>query len=239
MRDSLYQKDEDLVEAFRFDESVAEVFADMVQRSVPGYSALLSLIGVIANQFATAGSNCFDLGCSLGGATLAIDKATSGRNCHIYGIDNSEPMLAQAQSKLTGIASNRVQWVCEDLLNTNIQNASLVVLNLTLQFVAPKHRRQVVEKIYQGLLPGGALLISEKVKFASAAKQQRFSDLYYGFKRANSYSELEIAHKRNALEEVMILDTPKTHLDRLADTGFSSVEQCFQAFNFVSYLAIK
>lgn len=225
---------------FRFDERVADVFPDMIQRSVPGYGTLITNIGIIAGHYAQDNSDCFDLGCSLGAVTLSMRQRIKATDCRIIAIDNSVAMIERAQRIITE-DNNRVPVLIkqEDIAESNIGNASVVVMNFTLQFIAPALRNGLIEKIYAGLKPGGVLIISEKLAFADANSQQILQQLHLDFKRANGYSDLEISQKRSALDKVLIPETAEAHHKRLHKAGFAQTEQWFQCFNFASFIAIK
>lgn len=225
---------------FRFDERVADVFPDMIQRSVPGYGTLITNIGIIAGHYAQNGSDCFDLGCSLGAVTLSMRQRIKADNCRIIAIDNSAAMIERAQRIITE-DNNRVPVVLkqEDIAESSITNASVVVMNFTLQFIDPALRDDLIKKIYAGLQPGGALIISEKLAFADQNSQHIQQQLHLDFKRANGYSDLEISQKRSALEKVLIPETAAAHHQRLQKAGFNQTEQWFQCFNFASFIAIK
>ena len=225
---------------FRFDERVADVFPDMIQRSVPGYGTLITNIGIIASHYAQNGSDCFDLGCSLGAVTLSMRQRIKADNCRIIAIDNSAAMIERAQRIITE-DNNRVPVVLkqEDIAESSITNASVVVMNFTLQFIDPALRDDLIKKIYAGLQPGGALIISEKLAFADQNIQHIQQQLHLDFKRANGYSDLEISQKRSALEKVLIPETAAAHHQRLQKAGFNQTEQWFQCFNFASFIAIK
>lgn len=225
---------------FRFDERVADVFPDMIQRSVPGYGTLITNIGIIAGHYAQNGSDCFDLGCSLGAVTLSMRQRIKADHCRIIAIDNSAAMIERAQRIITE-DNNRVPVVLkqEDIAESSITNASVVVMNFTLQFIDPALRDNLIKKIYAGLQPGGVLIISEKLAFADQNSQQIQQQLHLDFKRANGYSDLEISQKRSALEKVLIPETAAAHHQRLQQAGFNQTEQWFQCFNFASFIAIK
>jgi tRNA (cmo5U34)-methyltransferase len=225
------------VRAFEFNETVANVFQDMISRSVPGYALLLHMIGLYADIFMQPGSRIFDLGCSLGEATLVIAARAEQFDCEIIAVDNSAAMISKCEQLPDAL--NKIEWRCEDIRQTEISNASMVVLNLTLQFLPPEERPALLRKIFQGLNSGGILVLSEKVVFEDATENERMVQLYQGFKKTMGYSDLEISQKRNALENVLIPDSEQQHLQRLNDAGFSEIYQCFRSFNFVSYLAIK
>ncbi len=225
------------VKPFEFNETVANVFRDMISRSVPGYELLLRMIGLYAGIFVQPGSRVFDLGCSLGEASLVIANQARGRDFEIIAVDNSAAMITKCNQH-EALPEN-IEWRCQDIRQTEISNASMVVLNLTLQFLPPAERQQLLERIFAGLKSGGILVLSEKVLFADALENQRMVDLYQGFKKTMGYSDLEISQKRNALENVLVPDTAGQHLERLEEIGFSEIYPCFRSFNFISYLAIK
>lgn len=225
---------------FTFDENVAEVFPDMIQRSVPGYSNIITAIGMLANRFVTEDSQVYDLGCSRGAATLAMRRNIQQKNVKIIGVDNSPPMVERCRQHLQAYHSDiPVEILCEDIRQIKIENASMVVLNFTLQFLPPEDRQVLLEKIYAGLKPNGLLVLSEKFRFAEESVNELLIDLHHEFKRANGYSELEVSQKRTALENVMRTDSIETHKVRLKNVGFSQVELWFQCFNFGSMIAIK
>ena len=238
--DTLYAHPRDHIVDFEFDDAVAQVFPDMIRRSVPGYGSLISMIGLLAQRYARADSRCYDLGCSLGAATLAMARHIRQPGCRIIAVDNAAAMTQRCREAIdVEIAAVPVDVLCADIRDIDIHNASLVIVNFTLQFIAPDDRPTLLKKIYDGLLPGGALVVSEKIAFPDAGEQRRLTDLHHAFKRANGYSELEIAQKRTALENVLIPDTLDHHHQRLRDAGFAQHHTWFQCFNFASLLAVK
>ncbi|MFD1216505.1 carboxy-S-adenosyl-L-methionine synthase CmoA [Microbulbifer celer] len=239
-KDNIFAKPLGEVAGFSFDQKVVEVFPDMIQRSVPGYTTIVAMIGTLAERFAQSGSRCYDLGCSLGAATLAMRHRIPAAECEIFAVDNSEAMIQQARTILAADSGQvPVQLICDDLQNVPITNASVAVLNFTLQFIPTSERREILQKIYDGLRPGGVLILSEKVAFSDGDHQELMIDLHHAFKAANGYSALEIAQKRSALENVLIPETLHDHRERLKSVGFNSVDVWFQCFNFASLIAIK
>lgn len=226
---------------FKFDERVVAVFPDMIQRSVPGYGMIISNIGILAGKYAQAGSHCYDLGCSLGAATLSMRQRINQPDCDIIAVDNSEAMIERGRELLARDSAPAVPvtMVCADIQDVAIENASVVVLNFTLQFIPPAQRPALIQRIYDGLRPGGILILSEKIAFSEQARQHFHTELHHDFKRANGYSDLEISQKRSALENVMIPETVACHQERLQTAGFSAAELWFQCFNFASMVAVK
>ncbi|MGP1959157.1 MAG: carboxy-S-adenosyl-L-methionine synthase CmoA [Arsenophonus sp. NC-CH8-MAG3] len=225
---------------WQFDKKVAEVFPDMIKRSVPGYSNIITMIGMLATRFVTPNSTIYDLGCSLGAATLSIHRNIKDKNCKIIAIDNSAAMIERCQRYVHTYKGNTsVEIIKGDILDINIQNASMVVLNFTLQFIAPTVRQELINRIYQGLNPGGVLVLSEKFNFSDEKINNLLHNMHYDFKRANGYSELEISQKRNILENSMLTDSISKHRSRLLAARFHHCDLWFQCFNFGSLLAIK
>ena len=238
--DELYAAHQPKVAPFEFDEAVVSVFPDMIKRSVPGYKLLLPLIGQIANRYAQPNSVCYDLGCSLGAVTLVLREQIEQEGCRITAVDNSPAMIDQFRKILNETEPGiPVDLVESDICHMPIANASVVVLNFTFQFVPPTQRQALIQRIYDGLLPGGVLILSEKVVFEREALDDLLVTLHHDFKRAKGYSDMEISQKRTALEDVLISETVPQHQARLRRAGFTSADMWFQAFNFVSLLAIK
>ncbi|WP_439107957.1 carboxy-S-adenosyl-L-methionine synthase CmoA [Congregibacter sp.] len=225
---------------FRFDSEVVSVFPDMIRRSVPGYETVIAMSGLLAGRFARPESVVYDLGCSLGASTLSMRQHIDVPDCKIIGIDNSSAMIARCQDLIAlDTQSVEVELREEDLLQSNIENASMVVLNYTLQFVPMEERPALLARIADALLPGGILVLSEKVVFPDASLNQLNIDLHHDFKRAHGYSDLEIAGKRDSIENVLVPESIEQHRQRLADAGFSSSDVWFQCFNFASIIALK
>lgn len=239
-KDTLFSQPLDLINGFKFDKQVVDVFPDMIKRSVPGYSTIVNMIAQLSKRYAQNSSNCYDLGCSLGASTLAMRQAISAKEVRIIAIDNSEEMILSCQRILdrdnSAIAVDLYQ---DDIQAVPIERASIVVLNFTLQFVPIRQRLNLLKKIYEGMLPGGIVLISEKVKFEQAQHNELMISLHHDFKKNNGYSDLEIAQKRSALENVLVPETLAAHKERIKDSGFASIDVWFQCFNFASLIAIK
>ncbi|MGB0496056.1 MAG: carboxy-S-adenosyl-L-methionine synthase CmoA [Kangiellaceae bacterium] len=225
---------------FRFNEQVASVFPDMIGRSVPGYFEVIKMIEELATRFVTNNSHCYDLGCSLGESTLAIDRGIRTEKINIFAIDNSKAMLERCQLYLSNYKHHAsIELRCEDICKTLIENASMVVLNYTLQFLPLEARDSLLKSIFDGMNSGGILLISEKINMADPTMNQLLIDLHHQFKKNNGYSDLEISQKRNALENILITESLNKHLDRLEKAGFQHVSVWQQQLNFASLIAIK
>lgn len=236
MKDTLYKSTTERVKPFEFNKRVVEVFPDMIERSVPGYPLTVSMISVMADDYVQEGTNVYDLGCSLGAVSLAIQQGVKNKSCSIIAVDNSQAMIDACLEK---IPDENIEFVLDDVLNTEINNASLTVMNFTLQFIPLEQRGALIKKIYQGLLPGGVLILSEKIIFDDEKENEAMNHLHHHMKGLNGYDQMEIASKRNALENVLIPESIEAHKKRLNNSGFKNVFMWLKCFNFVSFVAIK
>ncbi len=242
--DDIYLYGKTGAEPFSFDETVARVFPDMLRRSIPGYGASLEAIGSLAGRYARADTNCYDLGCSLGGATLAMRQGIGAPGCRILAIDNAPAMIERCSTIVAEDTARHgdrvpVEVVLADIRETIISDASMVVMNYTLQFLNLEDRDTLVTRIFAGLVTEGLFVLSEKVVDEDPAMEALLVELHHEHKRRNAYSELEISRKRSALENVLIPETVNAHFARLRSAGFRHVSLWLRYFNFVSLIAIK
>jgi tRNA (cmo5U34)-methyltransferase len=240
-RDTLFSTLSSDIEAFRFDEHVTRVFADMIRRSVPGYATVIAMTGVLGVEHIQPYSRVYDLGCSLGTSLMSIQNRVDVP-CELIGVDNSEAMIAACHENLEHLPERegvKIELQCADIDQIDISHASLVIMHYTLQFIAPHKRLELLRKIAHGLNPGGVLILSEKLAFDDPETDAALTRLYYDFKKHNGYSELEISQKRQALENVLIPETEQTHLKRLREAGFERAMSWFQCLNFHSFVAYK
>jgi len=235
--DKLYIDEKLGDEPFRFDDSVARVFPDMLRRSIPGYAASIEAIGSLAARYVTPNTTCYDLGCSLGAATLAMRQGIRADGCRIIAVDNSEAMIEKCRSVVAGADDIEVRLA--DIRDVSIENASMVVMNYTLQFLDLDARDTVLRRIADGMIDGGLFLLSEKVVDENPHMEDLLVDLHHEHKRRNDYSELEISRKRAALDNVLVPETVARHRQRLNNAGFSHSAVWLRYFNFVSIVAIK
>ncbi len=237
-QDRLYAEVKSDIEGFLFDSKVAAVFEDMIRRSVPGYGTAVAMTGVIAARYVQENTNIYDLGCSLGATTASIQQYQQAQHCTIIAVDSSQSMIDSCRETLDSSDAGDIRFVCDDIRDIEIINASVVVLNFTLQFIPVEQRLELLQKIYKGMVPGGILILSEKLAFEHQ-QQQLFTDLHHAFKQANGYSDLEISQKRTALENVLLPETMEQHRQRLRQAGFTAVYCWFQCLNFASLIAMK
>ena len=224
---------------FRFDASVASVFPDMINRSVPGYATVVGMTGTLAAQHARPGSRIYDLGCSWGASLLSVAREPACERCALIGIDNSESMLEQASRHLAQFPeASRIELQHADVLDTPLDNASVLIMNYTLQFIPIEARERLLTRIREAMMPGDVLILSEKLTLPDPQLNEYLIDLHHDFKRQQGYSDLEIAQKRQALEDVLVPETREAHVARLKAVGFSRCDVWFQCLNFGSLIAI-
>ncbi len=242
--DQIFSQKRNFISNFKFDENVARVFDDMVQRSVPFYDEIHKIICDLVPKYLRNDHDTFlDLGCSTGTTITIVDhflKAhTNSPNINFVGVDNSGPMLKICEEKFLKHQVLNAKLYEMSLPELPAIKSKMVVMNYTLQFIAPNKREKLLQDIYELVEPGGVFLLAEKIKTNDTQIEELTTDLYYDFKRRNGYSELEISQKREALEEVMIPDAPEEQIALLKKVGFKSSEMVFRWYNFACYLCLK
>lgn len=236
--DQLFSRINPETGGFSFDENVAEVFDDMIARSVPLYAEVQQLIPTLALLRDEPTIRVVDLGCSTGTSLIALAQALPEVDLELIGVDNSPAMLAECERKLDRLGLNRRVSVFEaDILDFEFEPASIVLMNYTLQFVPIESRLGLLQRIRRSLLPGGFLVMSEKFVHEDVRVDQALVELYFDYKRRRGYSELEIARKRDALENVLVPFSVKENEKLLEEAGFEEFELILKWFNFGSFLA--
>jgi len=239
-KDRIFAGKKDKSEPFKFNREVAHVFDDMLNRSVPLYGESIKRQAQIASDYYQDQSRIYDLGCSNGNLGLLILDRMKDRKFTLIGVDSSLPMIEKYTKRLNDkTGSPAVCLICGLLEDVRIQNASVVLINLTLQFIAPQKRDAVLAAVFNGLNPGGILLLTEKTVHREKILNNLEIGFYKKFKLENGYSELEISRKREALEKVLLPDTIEAHQKRLERAGFKTMEIWLKWFNFASFIAVK
>ncbi|MBO9612023.1 MAG: carboxy-S-adenosyl-L-methionine synthase CmoA [Dyadobacter sp.] len=238
--DQVFRDEITKVSDFRFGTTVVNVFDDMVSRSVPYYNEMQRMLAEIAADHVKEGTFVYDLGCSTGTTLIGLDQLIPS-DIRFIGIDESQEMLDKCDVKLKEAGFVRpYDLVAGDLhQQLPISNGSVVILCLTLQFVRPLYRERLLRNIYEGLNPGGVLLLVEKVLAESSVFNRDFIKYYYDYKRRNHYSELEISQKREALENVLIPYKLSENMLLLKEAGFADCEIFFKWYNFSGMIAYK
>lgn len=246
MSDAPYQAQRDQVftdaqrgaRKFSFDESVAAAFDNMAQRSIPGYEeAVRTTCWLIARDF--SGGTIFDLGASTGTLELSLGPWLKENLTKVVAVDLSEPMVEIGRKRTADAGlSNFVEWRVEDIAQTPIVDAGMVVCNYVIQFTNPEERTNLYRKIWEGMRPGAWLVLSEKT-VEDGATEEFFRARYEDFKRTQGYSEEEIENKRRALEGVLRPWSVQKTEHVLGEVGFEQITLLIRWWNFVTWVARK
>jgi len=239
-KDKIFATPQGTVADFSFDAKTASVFDDMLVRSVPFYLEVQRMVSELARDFAVPGTNVYDLGCSTGTTLIHLDQNLPEGVC-LVGCDSSEEMLRKAREKMQAHGMRHdYALACQDLnRDVEVENASVVIMNLTLQFVRPLNRDRLIRRIAKGVNGNGCLILIEKVLSRDSLLNRFFLKYYYDFKEANGYSKLEISQKREALENVLIPYRVQENEDLVLKNGFSECEIFFKWYNFCGYIVRK
>ncbi len=239
-KDKVFSNKLTTITPFRFSEKVARVFDDMLVRSVPLYGETLKQQVRISHHYYKPGTNIFDLGCSHGNFGILLSDCFGSTPFRLIGVDSSMPMIQRYKKRLHAHpGSTCIDLVCGHIEDIHITNASIVVINLTLQFLDPEKRDQLVQSVYDGLNKGGVMLLTEKTVHPDQDLNKLEQETYFQFKRENGYTNLEISQKRDALEKVLIPESVAEHEQRIKKAGFSSFNLWLKWFNFASMMAVK
>lgn len=239
-KDNIFSDCEKAPNPFEFNETVAVCFDDMVKRSVPLYNESIRLQCEFASKYYIEGTNIFDLGCSNGNFGISFLELMKDKNFSIYAADNSYAMIEIYKKRLNSRNNNnRIKLINSDVADMDFPNASVIVMNLTMQFIKPEKRDALVKKIYNSLVPGGIFLLTEKVCTENVKYSEISQDIYYDFKKKNGYSQLEINKKREALDNVLIPETKENHIQRLNSVGFKFTDIYLKWLQFTSFIAGK
>ena len=225
---------------FSFNEEVTEVFEDMIDRSVPGYKTSIRLIEYYAKMYSQDNSNFYDLGCSLGASTKALLDSIQNKNIKVISIDNSEAMIDKCKRSFISYTEDGcLDLKLEDINTSEINNASVVVINFVLQFLDVEKRDLLIENIYKGLNCGGVLIVSEKIHYESRRESESMFLLHHKFKAKNGYTKMEISAKRDSLEGILVTEPEQVHRERAKRIGFRVIDKLMSNLNFSTYLFIK
>lgn len=227
-------------EKWEFNGDVAEVFDDMLARSIPQYKVMRSACMELAHRYRQQGSEIVDLGCSRGEAVAELIDAYGSHN-HFTLVEVSEPMLEAVRARFKGLIDVNIVSVKNlDLREIYPSvSASVTLCVLTLQFTPIEYRLKILNEIYKSTIPGGILILVEKVLGASAKIDADMVSFYYEMKRKNGYTEDQIQRKRLSLEGVLVPVTAKWNEELLSISGFTQVDCFWRWMNFAGWVAVK
>ncbi|RLA06322.1 MAG: carboxy-S-adenosyl-L-methionine synthase CmoA [Gammaproteobacteria bacterium] len=236
MKDNIYKKKQKTIKAFAFNEKIATVFSDMLNRSIPGYKTFNDLLANF-NIFIQHNTNIYDLGCSLGASIFSITRNNNKKIKKIIAVDNSQEMLQKMKNNAQAKKLN-IKYCHADIKDIKINNASIVMLNFVLQFIKTTDKNKILKNIYQGLKKDGVLIIAEKINYKNKMQQELLCKLHYEFKKNHGhYSATEIQQKEIALQQILYAETQKKLKKRLKKAGFKTSTTWFQGLNFIAIVA--
>jgi len=235
MNDKVFAKP--IKKQFEFDEEVAAVFDDMLERSVPFYKESQKITKFFALKALPEDGILYDLGCSTASLLIDIHRELPYK-AKLIGLDNSEAMLARAKRKIEAFGAD-VLVKNGDILEYDYKKANVFISNYTLQFIRPLVREELIKKIASSLEDEGLFIFSEKVISHHSKLNKELIECYYDFKKEQGYSEYEIMQKREALENVLVPYSEEENITMAKNAGFSHCEVVFRWANFATFIAIK
>lgn len=239
-KDNIYKDPVLRVAPFKFNKTVVDVFDDMITRSVPLYKESIRRQAELALKFYKAGTRIYDLGCSNGNLGLLILDLMGKNDFEMVAVDSSKEMILEYEKRLGNKPNGEnISLLCDDIRDIELQDASVVIINLTLQFLPLKDRDDLIRNVFSSMKKGGVILLTEKVIHSDFEQTDLQQEFYYRFKKENGYSNLEISQKRDALENVLIPETVEQHMERLEKSGFESIDLWLKWFNFASFMGVK
>lgn len=221
---------------FEFDESVASVFDDMLDRSIPLYEESIIFMADLIGRFFTQNATIVDLGCSTANTLLALYKKSL--KYRLLGYDNSSAMLEVARKKVEAFGA-KIELQEADIVNLDIPKSDVIIANYMLQFIRPLKREKFVKKIHESLNDKGFFIFSEKIIYKEKKLDKVMIDMYLEFKKQQGYSEFEISQKREALENILVPYTEEENRQMIKDTGFRDIQTLIKWGNFTTFLALK
>lgn len=222
---------------WKFSGDTVYKFDEHIQRSVPLYLQGHDLIAKVSDFFLHNGSVVYDIGMSTGTLAQKILERNKSKSIDYVGVEIEEDMCQKAQENLQGYQN--VNIVCDDIMNLELKQADLIIAYYSIQFMHPKIRQQLIDKIYESLNWGGAFIMFEKVRGSDARFQDILTSLYTDFKRDNGFSVEEIFAKSQSLKGVLEPFSVQGNRDLLTRAGFKDVETIMKHICFEGFLAIK
>jgi len=235
--DRIYRSKLNKIKPFAFDEATADVFDDMLDRSIPWYGELQRFIALLTERFYVDGTYFYDIGCSTGNSIISVSEVMGKTRVRFVAVDSSPHMIKRAQKKCYGIEN--IKWICDGVENIEFKNGSIVNMAYILQFIPEGDRKKVLERVFDGMVDGGILIFCEKTHSNSKIFEESFIDIYHDFKMRNGYSKLEIDQKRKALEKILVPMSLEEYEQILKDIGFREIRILMKYLNFTSMVAVK
>ena len=236
-----HMKVDDVISAveggWEFTDEVADHFDSHVRKSIPLYEEIQDMTVNLSEWFIHNGSTVYDIGASTGETIHRLQrKHASKENVIFTGIDNSEKMVKHARKK---VSARNVRFLCQDVLQTEFEEADLIISLFTLQFLGIAERTKVLHRLFQSLRSGGALILGEKVLAEEGRFDEIWVELYWDFKRSQGLTDDQILHKARSIRGVLRPITLTEHIKLLRETGFNNIDVFLKWCNFAGIVAMK
>jgi len=222
--------------AWKFNGEMVEQFETHVEKSIPFYKEGHDLVSKLSDYFIKEDSLCYELGSSTGKLSHQLSLRHEGKNAHFIGLEIEEDMVKKAEKSYH---HDRLSFSCVDINTEAFEKADLIVAYYTVQFVHPKQRQALLDKVYEALNWGGAFIMYEKVRANDARFQDIMTGLYTEYKLDQGYSAEEIVAKSKSLKGVLEPFSTQGNLDLLKRAGFVDILSIQKYVNFEGFLAIK
>lgn len=222
---------------WNFGGEVSKTFDIHVSKSVPLYHEGHDLVAKISDFFLYNGSLCYELGCSTGKLTALIAERNKNKQVNLIGIDDQKSMIDQAMERCRGL--ERIQWLTSDIMDIEFEKCDLIISYYMLQFVKPKNRQILFNRLYEALNWGGGLVLFEKVRAPDARFQDMMTSIYTDFKLDQGYTSDEIVAKSRSLKGVLEPFSTQGNIDLMNRAGFVDIMTVMKYISFEGFLAIK
>ena len=218
--------------------NISKVFDKHVSKSVPFYEEGHDIITELSTFFLNEKSICYDLGCSTGSLLEKIIKKNSfKKTVNYFGIDIENSMIKECKRRSKG--RKNIKFINADLKKIKLKKSDLIICYYTIQFVKPKDRQIIFNKIYNSLNWGGAFIFFEKVRAPDARFQDISVQLYNEYKLKKNYSPASILGKTSSLRGVLEPFTSAENFRLLKRAKFKDCMTIMKHICFEGFIAIK
>lgn len=224
--------------SWTFKKNVPKKFSHHIKKSVPYYNEMHNMICELSDFFLNEKSTYYDIGSSTGVLLNKLSQRHLNKKVKLIGVESVMEMIVQAKKE--NLKKNKnIKYLNKDIMKIKLEKADLITSCYTVQFINPKHRQKLINKIYKSLNWGGAFILFEKIRASDARFQDIFAQIYLEFKLKNKFSTHEVINKQKSLKGVLEPFSEYGNLGLLKRAGFKDIIPIFQWFNFKGFLCIK
>ncbi|MDB5860285.1 MAG: type 12 methyltransferase [Ramlibacter sp.] len=219
-------------------ENISEDFDSHIRKSIPLYDSGHTVVCHYSDFFLKPDSLVYDIGCSTGSMLTKL-AARHPHNCdlRLVGVDTVADMVGKARQ--LAAKDQRLSFIHANALDLEFEPADMIIANYTIQFLPPRVRQTMIDRIYQALNWGGAFFMFEKVRAPDGRFQDYANQVYVEFKLENGFSEAEIINKSRSIKGVMEPFSTQGNIDLLKRAGFVDIMTVQKYVCFEGFLAIK